>query len=87
MKRTVALLVLLALATPAAAEERYDPQRAGHPLRIVAYALHPVGYLLDRLVLYPAWVIGSWRPIGALVGREAVEPELLPVSRGDLPRR
>jgi hypothetical protein len=39
-------LGLLAAAGPAAADD-YDPQYAGHPLRILAYALHPVGVILD----------------------------------------
>ena len=45
------------LAAPASADP-YDPQRAGHPLRIVAYALHPVGVMLDVLLMRPAhWVV------------------------------
>ena len=37
---------LLVSAVPAAADE-YDPRRAGHPLRIIAYVLHPVGVAFD----------------------------------------
>jgi hypothetical protein len=77
VKRAVVLVLLLCLASPAGARERYDPQTAGHPVRIAAYALHPVGYLLDRLIFYPAWVIGSWRPIAVLVGHEIDPPELV----------
>ena len=48
----------------------YDPQRAGHPLRMVAYVLHPVGVIVDVLVLRPAYWIGSHEPLRTLFGRE-----------------
>jgi hypothetical protein len=36
----------------------HDPNAAAHPLRIVAYALHPVGVALDWIVVRPAvWVV------------------------------
>jgi Spy/CpxP family protein refolding chaperone len=60
--RLAGVLTLVALAasiaaTPASADT-YDPQKAGHPLRIVAYALHPVGVMLDVLLMRPAhWVV------------------------------
>jgi len=44
-----AALVLLSGAAPAGADE-YDPKRAGHPLRIVAYVVHPVGVVIDYLI-------------------------------------
>ncbi len=51
---TVALFVG---ATPARAD-RYDPKESGHPLRIVAYVIHPVGVLLDTLIFRPAhWMV------------------------------
>lgn len=71
-RRLVALAVaILALgfSVPAAAD-RYDPQRAGHPARIVAYALHPVGVLLDLLIFRPAHWIGSREPLATLFGHE-----------------
>jgi len=71
MRAPLTLLLLLALALPATAGAReYRSSRAGHPLRIVAYALHPVGYLLDRLIVYPAWWIAQNESVGALVGME-----------------
>ena len=51
-------------ATPADAH-RHDPQRGGHPLRIAAYALHPVGYFLDVVFVRPA----HW-----LISRESLAP-------------
>jgi hypothetical protein len=64
-----ALLVLglLAAARPAAADD-YDPAYAGHPLRIVAYVLHPVGVILDYLIFRPAHWIGSKEPMKTLFG-------------------
>jgi len=65
----VAVLALLAGATPAAAED-YDSKRSGHPLRILAYVVHPVGVILDWLIFRPAHWIGSHEPIKTLVGQE-----------------
>lgn len=51
------LTVLLATATPALAD-RYDSESTGHPLRITAYVLHPIGVVLDVLIFRPAhWVV------------------------------
>jgi hypothetical protein len=50
-------LALALTAAPARADE-HDPQRAGHPLRILAYAVHPVGVIVDTLIFRPAhWVV------------------------------
>jgi hypothetical protein len=46
----------------------YEPTEAGHPLRIAAYVLHPVGVILDRLILRPAAWLGRHEPIKTLVG-------------------
>lgn len=36
----------------------HDPEQAAHPLRIVAYGLHPVGVALDWILVRPAvWVV------------------------------
>lgn len=60
-------LSLLAAASPAAADE-YDPKYAGHPLRILAYVLHPVGVMFDVLLFRPAHWIGSHEPLKTLFG-------------------
>jgi hypothetical protein len=63
------VLFVSGAALPAAAD-RYDPQEAGHPLRIVAYFVHPVGVLLDLVLFRPAhWVI-SHEPFASLTGHE-----------------
>lgn len=72
-RRRLAVLVLgawlLALGAPAAAHD-HDPEEAGHPLRIVAYALHPVGVALDWLVMRPAHWVGHHEPFRTLFGHE-----------------
>ncbi|HZO08073.1 MAG TPA: hypothetical protein VFC77_01740 [Myxococcota bacterium] len=47
----------------------YEPLRAGHPLRIAAYILHPIGVILDYAIMRPAYWIGSHEPIRTLVGQ------------------
>ncbi|HET6303526.1 MAG TPA: hypothetical protein VFG80_02010 [Myxococcota bacterium] len=64
----LATLVALLASSGAARADEYDPQRAGHPLRIVAYALHPVGFMIDYLILRPAHWIGSHEPYRSMFG-------------------
>ena len=61
--------LVLALAAPAAAD-RYDPQKAGHPVRVLAYVVHPVGVMLDLLIFRPAHWLGSKEPLASLFGHE-----------------
>jgi hypothetical protein len=63
----VLALGLLALASPAAADE-YDPKYAGHPLRILAYIVHPVGVAFDYLLFRPAHWIGMHEPFKTIFG-------------------
>ena len=65
----VGALAMLAAASPAAAEE-YDPNYSGHPYRIIAYVLHPVGVILDTLIFRPFHWIGSHEPFKTLVGQK-----------------
>lgn len=67
----------LGLAPLAQGATRYDPERSGHPLRIAAYALHPVGVILDRLIFHPAWSLGQHEPLRTLFG---VAPDPLSAS-------
>ncbi len=64
----VGALAMLAAASPAAAEE-YDETYSGHPLRIIAYVLHPVGVILDTLIFRPFHWIGSHEPFKTLSGQ------------------
>ncbi len=64
------LIALLAAAlgaapVPAAADE-HDSQTSGHPIRVVAYVLHPVGVLIDTLIFRPAhWLVNRepWKTL------------------------
>jgi hypothetical protein len=60
---------LLLAAGPALADE-YDSESAGHPLRIAAYALHPVGYILELLIFRPAHWLVHIESFKALFGHE-----------------
>lgn len=69
--RRVAALGLASLWLAAAAvhaEAPYDPQRAGNPVRIAAYVVHPFGVLLDYLIFRPAWWIGQQEPFKTIFG-------------------
>jgi hypothetical protein len=76
VQRAAAALLLAAVtalaASPAAADE-YDARRAGHPLRVVAYVLHPIGVTLDYLLFRPAHWVGSLPVIRTVFGHEVDE--------------
>lgn len=63
-----ALLLGAALGAGPAAASDHDPERAGHPLRMVAYALHPVGVAFDYLVMRPAHWLVHREPFRTLFG-------------------
>jgi hypothetical protein len=65
----VTTIAALALAVPAQAD-KYDPQKAGHPMRILAYVVHPVGVLFDLLIFRPAHWLGSKEPLATVFGHE-----------------
>jgi hypothetical protein len=74
--RVLVVTLLLCTAFSARAEEAYyDPQRAGHPIRIAAYVLHPVGVLIDYLLLRPAWWVGQREPARTIFGVQAERPD------------
>ena len=65
-----AALALVAVASTGARADDYDPQKAGHPVRVVAYVVHPVGVMLDLLIFRPAHWIGSLPVLDKLFGHE-----------------
>lgn len=79
MKRTISVALVLALALPTAVTAgEYQPHRAGHPVRIAAYILHPIGYTLDRLIFHPIWMLGQQPVVAEIFGVEVAdegEPE------------
>ncbi len=74
-------VLALTLWAGSAGAAEYDPRSSGHPLRIAAYALHPVGVLLDYMIFRPAWWVGQREPFRSLFGvpsdleAEIQEPE------------
>ena len=79
----VSLVVLLTALSGAASAgtTRYNPERAGHPLRIIAYMLHPVGVAADTLIFHPAWWLGTHEPLRTLFGVEVVFDDSAEVAR------
>jgi hypothetical protein len=65
----VLCVIAMGLGSTNAQAGDYEPSNAGHPLRIVAYALHPVGVVYDYLLLRPAFWVGSHEPFRSLFGR------------------
>ena len=63
----LAIAMIIAAASPAFAD-RYDKRRAGHPLRIAAYLVYPIGALIDVLVMRPAHWLISQEPFKSAVG-------------------
>jgi hypothetical protein len=63
------LALSLGAVSPSQADE-YDPKRAGHPLRIVAYVVHPIGVAVDYLFLRPMHWLGSQQPLATIFGHE-----------------
>lgn len=55
---------------PGIAADDYDPQKAGHPVRILAYVVHPVGVVLDLVIFRPAHWIGSLPGLDEFFGHE-----------------
>lgn len=75
----LALLVVMGMSVPAfAAMDEYDDSQS-HPLRLVAYLTHPVGYALEWALFRPFhWLVSQdgledvfgHRPHGAEVGAD-----------------
>ena len=77
LARPLAAVLLLGssfVSAPAAADE-YDPQRAGHPLRVIAYILHPIGVAFDYLLFRPAHYVGSQEPFRTIFGHQGRSDE------------
>jgi len=65
----LSLSMIVVLASPAVADE-YDPENAGHPLRLVAYILHPVGVLIEYALLRPGHWFVSQEPMKTIFGHK-----------------
>ncbi len=63
----------MALAATSASADEYDARRAGHPLRVAAYVLHPLGVALDWLIFRPAHWVGSQPVLRTVFGHDIDE--------------
>ncbi len=61
--------LLAGVAAPAVADS-YEPKRAGHPMRAVAYLIHPFGVLMDYVFVRPAHWLVSKEPFATIFGHE-----------------
>jgi hypothetical protein len=61
------LVASLMIAAPVSADQ-YDQRKAGNPVRIVAYVIHPIGVVIDTLVVRPSHWLVSRQPLKALFG-------------------
>jgi hypothetical protein len=68
------LACVAAMPVSASAQDAYDDTQS-HPLRLAAYALHPVGFVLEWLVT---------RPIHFVVSQPALEPVFGHEPHGDV---
>lgn len=73
MRARTAAAVLAAImlsSTGPAAAESYDPKTSGHPLRVLAYIVHPIGVILDWVIFRPFHWLGSQEHVKTLVGQQ-----------------
>ena len=67
----ISLAIMASAGTGLAADSDYNPQEAGHPIRIIAYVAHPVGVLIDYAILRPAYWLGEKEPFRTIFGQKA----------------
>lgn len=71
----VALTVLLLTVPVRADDDDYNDYDDSHPLRLVAYAVHPVGYTLEWLVLRPIHALTSQPQLRPVFGTDPYGPD------------
>jgi hypothetical protein len=58
---------------PAGLADEYDPQEAGHPLKLIAYMAFPIGTLLDYGLMRPAFWVVQKEPFRTIFGYSYME--------------
>ena len=58
--------------------DTYDPKKAGNPIRIAAYILHPVGVLLDYGLMRPCCWVVQREPFSTIFGYQPTWNEDVP---------
>ena len=51
-------------------EAPYESTEAGHPVKIVYYIVYPVGFLIDALIMKPAYWLGRHEPFRTVFGTD-----------------
>ena len=74
----VAGIVTFTVAAVDAEADRYDPKKAGNPIRISAYILHPVGVLLDYGLMRPCFWVVQREPFSTIFGYQNAWNEDIP---------
>lgn len=70
----IALLGGLLLAASPALADRHHSQESGHPIRVAAYVLHPIGVVIDTVIFKPAhWFVHRADWIETLFGHSHEE--------------
>jgi hypothetical protein len=70
----ISLGVLLLAGSARAAYDDYDDYTDSHPLRILAYVLHPVGYTIEWLALRPLHALASQPELQPIFGTDPYAP-------------
>lgn len=73
MTAACAIFVLSGFAAQASESPKYDPREAGHPLRLAAYVLHPIGVAADYCLMRPAYWLVQHEPLATIFGVERDE--------------
>ena len=69
LRGAVGALMLAAMLSPGlASADEYKSTLAGHPLRLLAYAFHPIGVAIDYIVLRPSHWLVSHEPLKTIFG-------------------
>lgn len=63
---------LTGMPVTASAHDAYDDSES-HPLRLIAYAVHPIGYAVEWLVMRPLHFIHSQPQLEKITGHVAHE--------------
>ncbi len=64
------LVIATAPGFTAEPEQPYEATEAGHPLKIVYYITYPIGFLVNTLILKPAYWLGKHEPFKTVFGTE-----------------
>ena len=66
----IAVVTGIAVGAASARADAHDPEQAGHPVRIAAYVLHPIGVAFDYLIMRPAHWLVNREPFSTIFGHD-----------------